>query len=228
MHTQKCLIHTTPKIAPRKNLPVTPFPPKIGKKQTNNGTIHKIQWPITFPPPYINSHTNTSPHITNLEKSTCQTFFTLFSNPPIKHPLFESFSSSSSSPKPNPNPHSTKHTTMVLKLGLALMMAATAMLASALPTSGASSDMKWVLPMHAPCNGRVGDCIDAEEEMLMESETTKRQLWERNRYISNEAMKKNNIPCNQAGQSYYNCQGNQAANPYRRGCSAITHCARVW
>ncbi|XP_047320798.1 protein RALF-like 19 [Impatiens glandulifera] len=46
------------------------------------------------------------------------------------------------------------------------------------------------------------------------------------RYISYAALKKNNVPCKKRGQSYYNCNQRTKANPYTRGCSVITHCAR--
>merc|ERR1712137_1308680 len=48
----------------------------------------------------------------------------------------------------------------------------------------------------------------------------------RRRYISYDALKKNNVPCSQRGRSYYNCNRNTRANPYNRGCTYITHCAR--
>ncbi|KAI7737023.1 hypothetical protein M8C21_007523, partial [Ambrosia artemisiifolia] len=35
---------------------------------------------------------------------------------------------------------------------------------------------------------------------------------------------KNNVPCNQRGQSYYNCNGRGQANPYTQGCNVITRC----
>ncbi|PAN16752.1 hypothetical protein PAHAL_3G083400 [Panicum hallii] len=48
-----------------------------------------------------------------------------------------------------------------------------------------------------------------------------------NRYISYAALRADQVPCNQRGRSYYsNCASQQPANPYRRGCSAITRCAR--
>ncbi|XP_038876152.1 uncharacterized protein LOC120068449 [Benincasa hispida] len=48
----------------------------------------------------------------------------------------------------------------------------------------------------------------------------------RNRYLSYEALRKNNVPCGHRGRSYYDCNQHQKANPYRRGCTAITGCAR--
>ncbi|KAE8647467.1 hypothetical protein Csa_004319 [Cucumis sativus] len=44
---------------------------------------------------------------------------------------------------------------------------------------------------------------------------------------SNEdSRRKNNIPCRHRGRSYYDCKKRKKANPYRRGCIAITGCAR--
>ncbi|RLM56286.1 hypothetical protein C2845_PM10G18850 [Panicum miliaceum] len=46
-------------------------------------------------------------------------------------------------------------------------------------------------------------------------------------YISYAALRADQVPCNQRGHSYYcNCGSQEPANPYRRGCSAITRCAR--
>ncbi|OWM91054.1 hypothetical protein CDL15_Pgr023387 [Punica granatum] len=56
--------------------------------------------------------------------------------------------------------------------------------------------------------------------------TSPRKLVQKARYISYDALKKNSIPCSQRGQSYYNCEKQGEANPYKRGCSVITHCAR--
>nr|CAD1843210.1 unnamed protein product [Ananas comosus var. bracteatus] len=47
----------------------------------------------------------------------------------------------------------------------------------------------------------------------------------RTRFISYGALTKNRVPCSQRGHSYYNCRRRRRANPYRRGCSVITHCA---
>ncbi|KAL8468794.1 hypothetical protein ACS0TY_031841 [Phlomoides rotata] len=65
-----------------------------------------------------------------------------------------------------------------------------------------------------------------EEEMMMESETSRRMLAQTSRHISYGALDRNRIPCNRRGRSYYDCYSHQRANPYTRGCSKITHCAR--
>ncbi|CAN6185870.1 unnamed protein product [Urochloa humidicola] len=43
-------------------------------------------------------------------------------------------------------------------------------------------------------------------------------------YISYMALSRDSVPCSQRGASYYNCQPGAEANPYTRGCSAITQC----
>ncbi|XP_028782017.1 protein RALF-like 4 [Neltuma alba] len=49
----------------------------------------------------------------------------------------------------------------------------------------------------------------------------------RPKFISYEALKANTIPCSLRGRSYYDCRMKTTVNPYRRGCSAITHCRRL-
>ncbi|KAL5989841.1 hypothetical protein ACLOJK_010736 [Asimina triloba] len=80
---------------------------------------------------------------------------------------------------------------------------------------------------HKSCNGSVGQCIDGEEEMSMESDITRRVLVQRkDRYISYRALRKNSIPCGRRGKSYYDCYTHIRANPYRRPCLKITGCLR--
>ncbi|KAL5217562.1 hypothetical protein ABZP36_018246 [Zizania latifolia] len=43
-------------------------------------------------------------------------------------------------------------------------------------------------------------------------------------YISYAALLRNSVPCSLPGASYYNCRPGAEANPYTRGCSAITQC----
>ncbi|KAM5588206.1 protein RALF-like 19 [Rosa sericea] len=73
----------------------------------------------------------------------------------------------------------------------------------------------------------VGDVIGVDNEMMLDSESSRRTLRGRGRYISYGALKKNGIPCRRRGGSYYNCSGpRRQVNPYRRGCTYITRCAR--
>ncbi|KAL4020372.1 hypothetical protein IC575_019145 [Cucumis melo] len=48
----------------------------------------------------------------------------------------------------------------------------------------------------------------------------------KNKYLGYDALRKNNSPCRHRGRSYYDCKKRRKANPYRRGCIAITGCAR--
>ncbi|XP_023531888.1 protein RALF-like 4 [Cucurbita pepo subsp. pepo] len=73
---------------------------------------------------------------------------------------------------------------------------------------------------------------DSSEAM---TEDTRRQLFQygfaynaeaRKRVLSYYALSKNNIPCGRRGTSYYDCKKRRRINPYRRGCAAITGCAR--
>ncbi|KAF6999472.1 hypothetical protein CFC21_015495 [Triticum aestivum] len=43
-------------------------------------------------------------------------------------------------------------------------------------------------------------------------------------YISYGALFADTVPCPYSGASYYNCRPSAEANPYERGCSAITQC----
>ena len=76
------------------------------------------------------------------------------------------------------------------------------------------------------CHGLLGECIGNKEETVMESDISRRALAGRKRYISYGALKQNRVPCNRRGHSYYNCRAPGRANPYKRGCSVITHCHR--
>nr|XP_009623267.1 protein RALF-like 22 [Nicotiana tomentosiformis]XP_016459104.1 PREDICTED: protein RALF-like 22 [Nicotiana tabacum] len=76
--------------------------------------------------------------------------------------------------------------------------------------------------------GHIGESLFEDEEMMMPSESARRTLWSsyRERYISYQAMRRNSIPCNRRGQSYYQCTRMQRIRPYRRGCLQITRCSR--
>ncbi|KAI3690467.1 hypothetical protein L2E82_48494 [Cichorium intybus] len=83
------------------------------------------------------------------------------------------------------------------------------------------------------CRGSMAECLaegaDLEiddMELAMDSETNRRILATARRYISYGALSRNNVPCSRRGASYYNCRSGGQANPYSRGCSAITRCRR--
>ncbi|XP_073313589.1 protein RALF-like 22 [Primulina huaijiensis] len=76
------------------------------------------------------------------------------------------------------------------------------------------------------CDGDVGDCTHKYDEELDVGFDDSRRILAQSRYISYGALQRNNVPCNVRGNSYYNCNSHQQANPYNRGCTQITHCAR--
>ncbi|CAL5097513.1 unnamed protein product [Urochloa decumbens] len=87
------------------------------------------------------------------------------------------------------------------------------------------------------CDRALGQCAvgsDEEDEVAAlggaGSWSLRRAMAQRqptNKYISYAALRADQTPCNQRGRSYYNNCGSQApSNPYRRGCSTITRCAR--
>ena len=124
---------------------------------------------------------------------------------------------------------------------VALLVAAVAAAAClAVPASAGVPDMGGLDALAAgaktkKCSGAVGECgVDEAEELGLSGggagEALRRTLAQRqpqNRYISYAALRADQVPCNQRGRSYYsNCGAQKAVNPYRRGCSVITRCAR--
>ncbi|KAK4256621.1 hypothetical protein QN277_006324 [Acacia crassicarpa] len=89
----------------------------------------------------------------------------------------------------------------------------------ALVCSSATVDFGGIFPL---LENR-GELLGSEFEM--ESEISRRIL-ATTRYISYGALRRNTVPCSRRGASYYNCRPGAQANPYSRGCSAITRCRR--
>ncbi|XP_021745689.1 protein RALF-like 24 [Chenopodium quinoa] len=79
------------------------------------------------------------------------------------------------------------------------------------------------------CDEKMGNCPVATEaeEFEVDSEINRRILSMRRKYISYETLKRDVVPCSTPGSSYYSC-GATPANRYRRGCSVITKCARMY
>ena len=88
--------------------------------------------------------------------------------------------------------------------------------------SSEDHNLNWVPTRARGCQGTVAECM-GNGEFEMDSEINRRILATSN-YISYDALDKNNVPCSQRGASYYNCKTGAQANPYSRGCSAITRC----
>ncbi|KAL5996083.1 hypothetical protein ACLOJK_026156 [Asimina triloba] len=96
-------------------------------------------------------------------------------------------------------------------------------LAAVLPLADAGDHSLGWFPHGPACTGSIAECLDGADEFAMESEMSRRIL-ATSRYISYAALRRNSIPCSRRGASYYNCRPGAQANPYRRGCSAITRC----
>lgn len=90
----------------------------------------------------------------------------------------------------------------------------------------ASGDYLGWIPIRSDCKGSISECLAGEEvEFQLDSEISRRIL-QTTKYISYGALQRNTVPCSRRGASYYNCQPQAQANPYTRGCSAITKCRR--
>ncbi|KAM0826353.1 hypothetical protein ACQ4PT_068932 [Festuca glaucescens] len=80
------------------------------------------------------------------------------------------------------------------------------------------------------CRGTVGECmeyfgVDGEGGAEVAAMAGKRRVLQSGSgYIGYDALRRDSVPCSQRGASYYNCQPGAEANPYSRGCSAITQC----
>ncbi|KAG4934647.1 hypothetical protein JHK85_049566 [Glycine max] len=66
------------------------------------------------------------------------------------------------------------------------------------------------------CTKSIGECLSLTEPE-MDSETNRRVLAMQKKYISYDTLKRDMVPCDRAGASYYNCHAIRA-NPYNRGC----------
>ncbi|KAK1412031.1 hypothetical protein QVD17_32971 [Tagetes erecta] len=74
------------------------------------------------------------------------------------------------------------------------------------------------------CGSKIDEFL--EDEMMMQSEASRRMLLMGKKYISYDTLKRDVVPCGTPGASYYNCNGKGVAGPYNRGCEVITRCAR--
>ncbi|KAH7543040.1 rapid alkalinization factor [Ziziphus jujuba] len=105
----------------------------------------------------------------------------------------------------------------------ALIMVVASSSSSVVGASGGHiQDLGW-MPTRSSCKGSIAECLAAGEEFEFDSEINRRILATGN-YISYGALQRNTVPCSRRGASYYNCQPGAQANPYNRGCSAITRC----
>ncbi|XP_059652402.1 rapid alkalinization factor [Cornus florida] len=94
-------------------------------------------------------------------------------------------------------------------------------------SGGHQTHLGWLPTTRSGCRGSLAECLAAgeDDEFELDSEINRRIL-ATTRYISYGALQRNSVPCSRRGASYYNCRPGAQANPYTRGCSAITHCRR--
>ncbi|KAK8968604.1 Rapid alkalinization factor [Platanthera guangdongensis] len=104
---------------------------------------------------------------------------------------------------------------------LLILVALAAETAAMLEATGGMPVVGWI-PGRSACRGTVGECLGGEEFDLA-SESSRRILATTG-YISYNSLKRGSVPCSRRGASYYNCRPGGQANPYSRGCSAITRC----
>ncbi|XP_023903079.1 protein RALF-like 19 [Quercus suber] len=115
---------------------------------------------------------------------------------------------------------------MEVKACLIILLLALVVVAESTPYIHEAS--RWGLTKYGTCDGAIGECIGEENEMLMDSHPSRMlRRRRRQRFISYGALRANSVPCGRRGHSYYNCNRRHRANPYRRGCNIITHCARI-
>ncbi|KAF1879071.1 hypothetical protein Lal_00047743 [Lupinus albus] len=106
-----------------------------------------------------------------------------------------------------------------------LVICATLFMAITVVAGGEEMRLGW-LPTAAAkplCKGSIAECMEGWEEFELDSEINRRML-ATSSYISYGALRRNSVPCSRRGASYYNCRTGAEANPYSRGCSAITRC----
>ncbi|XP_058187996.1 rapid alkalinization factor-like [Rhododendron vialii] len=93
--------------------------------------------------------------------------------------------------------------------------------------TGNHHEWKWNIPAgQGECRGTIGECMGAagdQGEFDMDLESNRRILTT-TKYISYGVLEMDFVPCSIKGTSYYNCLLRGQANPYTRGCSAITKC----
>lgn len=110
-------------------------------------------------------------------------------------------------------------------LAILLVLTTMVMALSTIVDASGEHHLRWVptKAASAGCQGSMAECM-GNDEFDMDSEINRRILQTSTQYISYGALQRNTVPCSRRGASYYNCQPGAEANPYTRGCSAITRC----
>ncbi|KAE8770308.1 protein RALF-like 22 [Hordeum vulgare] len=125
--------------------------------------------------------------------------------------------------------------TQLLFVATLVASATAAAAAVELVVQGRTADVAgWMRPGPSSCEGTVEECLREREHdggfglrrrlFYEEEEEDGGGYPTHTQYISYSALMRDSVPCSVPGASYYNCHPGAVANPYSRGCSAITQC----
>ncbi|KAJ0986436.1 hypothetical protein J5N97_004792 [Dioscorea zingiberensis] len=91
-------------------------------------------------------------------------------------------------------------------------------------SAGDVDSLAWPARATQPstCDGLTNDCVEKEDTRRRLENDMRRKV----KFISYAVLMRDLVPCSRRGNSYYNCIRSGQANPYHRGCSFITKCAR--
>ncbi|EES02939.1 hypothetical protein BDA96_03G169400 [Sorghum bicolor] len=106
---------------------------------------------------------------------------------------------------------------LLLPLPLLMLLALAALARASSGDVPAAASLGWDL-------GVVGAGEDEEFGFPSGGDSVARRVLQGGGYLSYGALRRDNVPCSVRGASYYNCRPGGQANPYSRGCSAITRC----
>ncbi|KAG8045418.1 hypothetical protein GUJ93_ZPchr0008g13689 [Zizania palustris] len=84
--------------------------------------------------------------------------------------------------------------------------------------------LSWELGGGEDSFGFSSEGADADADAAADGASVVRRVLQSQGYISYGALRRDTTPCSVRGASYYNCRPGGQANPYSRGCSAITRC----
>ncbi|BAC10726.1 unknown protein [Oryza sativa Japonica Group] len=111
-----------------------------------------------------------------------------------------------------------------------LLAASALLLALLLAVAGGAAaagevPLAWELGVGGGGGGGEEDSFGfSSEDAAADGAAVVRRVLQGQGYISYGALRRDTTPCSVRGASYYNCRPGGQANPYSRGCSAITRC----
>ncbi|ONK66897.1 uncharacterized protein A4U43_C06F13240 [Asparagus officinalis] len=132
-------------------------------------------------------------------------------------------------PSKNLNPRIDKGERKIMRFSIAILLF---FFTFSIDLSSCSSNFQFDAELQVSadvCSGEnVGECLEMSSKKILWAATAVGggPGGGKKRYISYEALRRDNVPSNRLGKPYYNCHALPKANPYTRGCSVITGCAR--